>query len=160
MISSISYHASALPHHQVSMLGKTTHMTNSMNTVSDEHYAYVNHRNIQPDNLLPNMDVISDVPVSKKVLQFSSRASYLNWLSVQYSWDDIALSRLLHPGDSRAAVHEIHSRLILLGDSEESLRSSDVYTVEIAVAVRNFQRRHGRNADAIIGPDTLNNFPP
>ena len=155
MISSISYHASALPHHQVSMLGKAAHMINGMNTVSNKHYAYVNHRNIQPDNLLPNMDVISDVPVSKKVLQFSSRASYLNWLSVQYSWDDIALSRPLHVGESSSTVHEIHSRLILLGDSEESLRSSDVYTVEIASAVRNFQRRHGLKADAIIGPDTL-----
>jgi len=155
MILSVSYFASALPLHQVSLLGKTAHITNSISTVSNEHYAYVNHGNTQPDNLLPRIGGVSDVPVSKKVLQFFSRASYLNWLSVQYSWDDIKLSGLLYVGDSSSVVHEIHSRLILLGDSEETLRLSDVYTVEIATAVRNFQSRHGLKADAIIGPDTL-----
>ena len=155
MISAICHHASALPLHQASMVGRSANMTNNINTVSNNHYAYVNHSNTQLDNLFPKINAVSEVPVSKQVLQFSSRASYLNWLSVQYNWDDIKLSGFLHIGDTSPAVHEIHSRLILLGDSDKSLQLSDVYTAEIATAVRNFQRRHGLHADAVIGPDTL-----
>lgn len=159
MITSMSHHASALPLHQVSILERTTYVTNNIsinsNTVSDEHYANVNHSNPQLDSLLPKNNAFNDVPVSKQALQFSSRTSYLKWLSVQYNWDEIKLSGLLRAGDRAPIIHEIHSRLILLGDSEASLQVSDVYTDEIAKAVRNFQRRHGLTPDAIIGPETL-----
>ncbi|MFT5808534.1 MAG: murein L,D-transpeptidase YcbB/YkuD [Moritella dasanensis] len=155
MITSISHHASALPLHQVSILGRTTDVIDNMNTINNEYYAYVNHSNTQPDNLLPKNHAVSDVPVSKKTLQFSSRASYLNWLSVQYKWDEIIFSSLLRIGDRAPMVHEIHTRLILLGDSDAQLHQSNIYTAEIATAVRNFQRRHGLTVDAVIGPDTL-----
>ncbi|PKH07208.1 murein L,D-transpeptidase [Moritella sp. Urea-trap-13] len=155
MITPISHPVSALPLHQVSILGRTTNVTSNISTADNEHYAYVNHNNTQPDNLLPKNYLVSDVTVSKQTLQFSSRASYLNWLSVQYIWEDIVFPGLLRIGDRDPIVHEIHSRLILLGDSDEQLHLSNIYTAEIATAVRHFQRRHGLTADAVIGPDTL-----
>lgn len=150
-----SHPAFALPLHQVSIVGPAIDEPKSTNEIINQRYAYVNHGNLQPDNLLPTINDHVTVPMSKQALQFSSRASYLNWLASQYSWDEIKLSRLLRVGDRDPVVHEILSRLILLGDSEESIQLADVYTDEIANAVRNFQRRHGLTADAVIGPETL-----
>lgn len=94
-------------------------------------------------------------PVSESERQFSNRASYLNWLAAQYEWDEIKISGVLRVGDRDPVIHDIHSRLILLGDSQESMQLSDIYTSKIATAVRNFQHRHGLTADGVIGSETL-----
>jgi len=146
---------SALPLHQVSISGPTMNESKSTNEIINDRYAVVNHDNLQQHNLLSIMSGNNIVPISKIELQFSSRASYLNWLSSQYTWDEIKVSGLLRVGDSDAVIYDIHSRLILLGDSEESIELSDVYTDKIASSVRSFQRRHGLTPDAVIGPSTL-----
>jgi len=43
----------------------------------------------------------------------------------------------------------------LLGDSETSIQLSDIYSADLALSVRHFQRRHGLDADGVIGPATL-----
>ena len=93
--------------------------------------------------------------MSKQERQFSSRASYLNWLESQYDWHKIKLSGLLRVGDRDPVLHQIHARLVLLGDSDAKIQLSDTYSLHIADGIRNFQRRHGLNPDAIIGPETL-----
>ncbi|MGR6779334.1 L,D-transpeptidase family protein [Moritella viscosa] len=146
---------SALPLHQISIVGPNFNESKSTNEIINDRYAVVNHRNLQPHSVLPFMSGNTFVPMSKTELQFSSRASYLNRLSSQYSWNEIKISGLLRVGDRDAVIYDIHSRLILLGDSDASIALSDLYTDKLASAVRSFQRRHGLNPDAIIGPDTL-----
>ncbi|QUM78588.1 L,D-transpeptidase family protein [Moritella sp. 24] len=155
MVLFYCHSASALPLHQVSIVGSTIDESQSASEIIDDHYTYVSHDDLQPDSLLPTENYNTTVPISESELQFSSRASYLNWLSSQYSWDEIKLPRLLHVGDRNPVIHDIHSRLILLGDSDAPIQLSNVYTNEIASAVRRFQRRHGLTPDAVIGVDTL-----
>ncbi|WP_240532361.1 L,D-transpeptidase family protein [Moritella marina] len=123
-------------------------------TINDR-YAVVHHPNKQLDHLLPVINDRTSVPMSKQARQFSSRVSYLNWLESQYPWNEIKLSGLLRIGDRSPEIHEIHSRLTLLGDSETSIQLSGIYSSDIAIAVRHFQRRHGLEADGVIGPATL-----
>ncbi|WP_255547162.1 L,D-transpeptidase family protein [Moritella sp. 36] len=152
----VYYHSlSALPLHQISIVGPNFNESKSTNEIISDRYAVVNHRKLQPHSVLPFMSGNIFVPMSKTELQFLSRATYLSRLSSQYTWDEIKISRLLRVGDRDAVIYDIHSRLILLGDSDESLELSDLYTDKVASAVRSFQRRHGLNPDAIIGPNTL-----
>jgi len=146
----------ALPVHQISIVDPTIDgAKRSHEIINNDRYAYVNHDYFQPDSLLPSVKFDSSVPMSKDQLEFSSRASYLNWLASKYSWNEIKLSGLLQLGDKNPFVYDIHSRLILLGDSEASIKLSNVYSNELVDAVRSFQRRHGLTPDGIIGPETL-----
>lgn len=148
-----THQALALPVDHISIVGADERK--SIDETINDRYALVHHSNKQLDHLLPVINTQASVPMSKQERQFSSRVSYLNWLASQYSWDEIKLSRLLRVGDRSPKIHEIHSRLTLLGDSETSIQLSDIYSTDIAISVRHFQRRHGLEADGVIGPATL-----
>lgn len=148
-----SHQAFPLPQHYVSVSSLNERI--GINEIINDRYAVVNEQNIQPDHLLPVILGQATVPMSKQNRQFSSRVSYLNWLASQYNWDEIKLSGLLRIGDRSTEIYTIHSRLILLGDSETSIQLSDIYSADLALSVRHFQRRHGLDADGVIGPATL-----
>ncbi len=93
-------------------------------------------------------------------------------LSTNGAWPTIADGPLLRPGDSDQRVEAIRRRLRQLGDFGEAdsrqsadnpASAEDRYDETLQIAVRAFQRRHGLEADAVIGPRTLaelNTTPP
>jgi murein L,D-transpeptidase YcbB/YkuD len=68
----------------------------------------------------------------------------------------------LRLGDSGPRVAALRARLAALGDMPADRPASDgagddaaVFDAELAEGVRRFQRRHGLNTDAVVGPRTL-----
>lgn len=79
-------------------------------------------------------------------------------------WPTVPEGTMLAPGDTSGGVHALRARLsevppVVLGDAgPPDLRSpegSSVYDSTLAEAVRAFQRRHGLEPDAVVGPGTL-----
>lgn len=74
-------------------------------------------------------------------------------------WPVIGPGPLIRPSDNDPRVVEIRQRLILLGDlpdpTENMQEQPEHYDEELASGVRGFQRRHGLDIDAVIGPRTL-----
>lgn len=63
----------------------------------------------------------------------------------------------VHPGERYAALDLLRARLAVLGDlgSDESLSRTDVYDGAVVDAVVRFQRRHGLDADGVLGAKTI-----
>lgn len=75
-------------------------------------------------------------------------------------WPVIANGPLLRPGEPDERVTAIRQRLERLGDLEQSGEretgaEADLYDQALERAVIAFQRRHGLEADGIVGPHTL-----
>lgn len=70
-------------------------------------------------------------------------------------WQPITTGRKkLEPGDTAAVIPAIKRRLLLLQDMSVE-DSSLLFTDELAMAVKKFQRRYGIQADGIVGAATL-----
>lgn len=75
-----------------------------------------------------------------------------------HQWPQIPGGGLIRPGDLDERIVVIRQRLVRLGDLDEggdSDAETGRYDEMLAEAVGRFQHRHGLNADAIIGPRTL-----
>lgn len=95
------------------------------------------------------------VLLTREQVQTSHRTNYLNWLATKYYWEPIVIPHIVRFGDRHPAIDEINARLILLGDNKAPVPTAGVFTGNLAIAVRRFQRRHGLDIDGIIGPETL-----
>ena len=63
---------------------------------------------------------------------------------------------ILRPGESSPRVRALRARLVALGELDAATPAEpDRYDGRLAVAVEAFQRRHGLNDDAAVGPMTL-----
>ncbi|MCC5887679.1 MAG: L,D-transpeptidase family protein [Gammaproteobacteria bacterium] len=71
------------------------------------------------------------------------------------SWTIVDAGPALRPGDSGERVNALARRLAALGDLEPAWADGDSFDSVIDVAVRRFQRRHGLDADGVVGPQTL-----
>jgi murein L,D-transpeptidase YcbB/YkuD len=68
----------------------------------------------------------------------------------------VSSSRALEAGATYAGARELGARLALLGDlAPEAGAQSDIYSPELAQAVKRFQDRHGLDADGKLGRQTL-----
>lgn len=74
-------------------------------------------------------------------------------------WPVIESGALIRPGDSDARLVDIRQRLLWLGDMDggSDIERADPahYDLELLEGVLTFQRRHGLEADGVIGPRTL-----
>ncbi len=81
-------------------------------------------------------------------------------------WTAIESGSLLRPGGQDNRIPDIRQRLIQLGDLAESSMviadgtaeetvSSNLYRAELSAAVMAFQKRHGLEADGVIGPQSV-----
>ncbi len=75
-------------------------------------------------------------------------------------WQTIDGGQSIHPGDVDARLPELRNRLVLLGDltaAEPSLQDigAFIYDDATVAGVEAFQRRHGLQADGIVGSRTL-----
>ncbi|KAA0875420.1 L,D-transpeptidase family protein [Nitrincola tapanii] len=66
-------------------------------------------------------------------------------------WQEIPAGPLLRPGQADARVQAVRNRLL----PELQTDTPDLYDSALSDAVRQFQQAHALNADAIIGPATL-----
>lgn len=71
------------------------------------------------------------------------------------SWTIVDVGPALRPGDSGDRVNALARRLAELGDLEPAWADGDSFDSVIDLAVRRFQRRHGLDADGVVGPRTL-----
>lgn len=74
---------------------------------------------------------------------------HANW-----SWEPLALTPALKPGASDPRIPAVRERLVFWGDLAEQ-NESTVFDNVLVTAVKEFQVRHGLDADGIIGAETL-----
>ena len=71
-------------------------------------------------------------------------------------WPQVPAGPTLRPGDSDDRLQVLAQRLAVTGDLRSGVRVDvSAYGGELEAAVKNFQIRHGLDADGIIGPATL-----
>ncbi len=58
-------------------------------------------------------------------------------------------------GDASPEVIKVKNRLSKLGDYKNSTISNEIYDEELAIAISNFQLRHGLDADGVLGKRTV-----
>lgn len=83
------------------------------------------------------------------------RIRYLNWLADSVKWPEIKSKHLLGVGSSSSVVPLIRLRLKLLDRKTFTPLKANVYSAELAEAVKEFQLRHGLKGDGVVGPNTL-----
>lgn len=80
----------------------------------------------------------------------------LRRIEAEGGWEAVPDGPTLKPGMSDARVPQIARRLAISNDIAETPSSGgNDYSDEVAEGVRTFQRRHGLDADGVLGPATL-----
>jgi len=71
-------------------------------------------------------------------------------------WSPVPEGPTLRPGDSDERLQALMKRLAVTGDLQSDARTDvSVYGGELEAALKNFQERHGLDADGIVGPASL-----
>jgi murein L,D-transpeptidase YcbB/YkuD len=96
----------------------------------------------------PPQDIYQDLKAS--LAHYRRIEAEGGWLSVQ-------IDTLLKPGQRDAAVVSLRQRLTISGDYRPEGTDDDaqMFDAQLAIAVKQFQRRHLLAADGIVGPATL-----
>jgi murein L,D-transpeptidase YcbB/YkuD len=77
-------------------------------------------------------------------------------LAAAGGWPEVPAGPTLKPGSADDRLKILAQRLAVTGDLSEGARTDySVYGAELEVAVKRFQRRHGLDADGVVGPATL-----
>jgi len=77
-------------------------------------------------------------------------------LAARGGWPQVPDGAKLQKGDRGDRVLTLRARLLATGDLEQAPhRNGDLFDEVLLRATRRFQRRHGLNADGVVGPDTL-----
>jgi len=127
----------------------------------DPHWHLSRDRNRQ----LPSLDEASaeqDSPAQLLQAQLPTNPNYsrlrdrlaLHRQLQDRDWVTIAAGPTLRPGMEDPRVRLFEARLQLLGDLDQTT-DSERYEPPLVEAVQRFQRRHGLDADSLIGPRTL-----
>ena len=103
----------------------------------------------------PLVRAMSLEPQLANYLQVQNRIRHLQWLAAQDWWQPIQIEYLIRPGKQDPVIPDIVKRLWLLGDIDSSASDSTLLDSKVADALRRFQRRHGLQPDAVIGPETI-----
>ncbi|MGL5389800.1 MAG: L,D-transpeptidase family protein [Shewanella sp.] len=83
------------------------------------------------------------------------QVSHLLELDKALNWPELTLEEKLTLGQTHSIVPIIAARLLLLGDLDHELGQDMVYSDALQQAIKGFQRRHGLQADGVIGKQTL-----
>ncbi|MEQ8586418.1 MAG: L,D-transpeptidase family protein [Thalassobaculaceae bacterium] len=76
-------------------------------------------------------------------------------LALNGGWRAIPEGETLKPGMSDPRVRAVRNRLSVTDDLTPNATETDLYDPALESAVRQFQRRHGLDADGALGPKTL-----
>ncbi len=98
--------------------------------------------------------LIPDSPQYQALLAAAQR--YQSY-AAENNWQKIPATPILHVGDQHESVGAIRHRLTAEGYINEALGEEKVnyYDPQLAKSVREFQRQHSLNDDAVIGPATI-----
>jgi murein L,D-transpeptidase YcbB/YkuD len=78
-------------------------------------------------------------------------------LLLRGDWPRVSGGRLLRRGSVSERIAELKRRLAASGDIADDVTNiTKVFDTDLEEAVVSFQKRHGLNADGIVGPETLN----
>ena len=93
---------------------------------------------------------------SNRVYQGLKRAlATYRLLKDKGGWQEVPAGPTLHPGDSSQRVPLLRERLRITGDYNGGSGDSQLFDSELEAAVRDFQQRHGIDADGVMGKGTL-----
>lgn len=76
-------------------------------------------------------------------------------LAQRGGWDQIPQGENIRPGDRGDRVAAVVKRLDVTGDLMVSVRDDSLYRYSLMPSIKQFQTRHGLNADGVVGPETL-----
>ena len=76
-------------------------------------------------------------------------------IAAQGGWPEVPEGTVLLPGEENAAIPILRRRLAITGDFQGSQDGSLLYDDALLASVEGFQRRHGLEADGVIGPRTF-----
>ncbi len=99
---------------------------------------------------------LQDLVPSNRVYLGLKRA-LANYRSLQENggWGSLPEGPTLHPGDSSPRVPALRERLRVTGDYSGGSSDSQLFDSDLEAAVKNFQQRHGIDADGVVGKGTL-----
>ena len=95
---------------------------------------------------------ITQLPVYK---QFRQALAKYEAIAAAGGWPSIAAGETLKPGMQDARVPLLRKRLQASGDLTATVNDSSEYDVMLESAVKQFQSRHGLEADGVVGKGTL-----
>jgi len=95
-------------------------------------------------------------PEEMSYLKLESALAQYQDLQRRGGWPSVPDGPPMRKGDSGARIAILRDRLLISGDLEEvDEQHPDLLDDEMDLAVREFQERHGRTVDGIVGPNTL-----
>ena len=134
--------------------------------VNDVSTEWVLHRpDVYPEKMLVQaafgtsmkkmLDAVQPTAYHYKALQ-KALTKYLK-ISEAGGWEPVYLSKKLNPGKRDRGVYSLRERLRATGDYRgcEQSEEEDRYDLCLQDAVKNFQKRNGLKADAVVGPTTV-----
>lgn len=102
------------------------------------------------------MEVTSAViPMDTPFQSVLKQITHLTQLDATESWETLVLDEKLTLGMTHQAIDIISKRLQVLGDLTTWSETTQVYTEELMVGIKQFQLRHGLKQDGVIGKQTL-----
>ena len=110
---------------------------------------------IEADSLIDFLDTV--YPRGWVYTQLRDALSHYREIAANGGWPEIPDGPTLRPGDSDPRLSTLMRRLAISGDMDEiqTFAPIDKYDQLLQTGVRTFQKRHGLDEDAIIGPATL-----
>ncbi|MBW2185356.1 MAG: L,D-transpeptidase family protein [Deltaproteobacteria bacterium] len=76
-------------------------------------------------------------------------------LAQRGGWNQIPQGEFIRPGDRGDRVTAVVKRLDVTGDLMVSVTDDSLYVYSLMPSLKQFQTRHGLNADGVVGPETL-----
>ncbi len=95
------------------------------------------------------------LPTHHTYVALRARLAMQRALRDSESWTIVDPGPALRRGDSGVRVNALARRLAELGDIATAWANGDAFDTAVEVAVQRFQRRHGLNADGVVGARTL-----
>jgi murein L,D-transpeptidase YcbB/YkuD len=99
-------------------------------------------------------DAAPAIPLYRRVM--ASLAHYRELARLHPAWPPLpAASGAVAVGDRYPGTALLRDRLQILGDLDAGAAGADLYTEELAAALKRFQARHGLAEDGVLGPQSL-----
>ncbi len=95
-------------------------------------------------------------PRHRGYVELVSALEHLRKLALDGGWPQVQVIDTLRPGDQHTGIRTIRKRLAVSGDllDDTTTQAPEIYDPSLVLAVEKFQRRHGLDADGVIGPKT------
>ncbi len=97
----------------------------------------------------------AQAPAFRQYSALMAKLSEYRVLDALGGWPAVSSAEVLKPGVQGEAIFQLRKRLMVTGELASRKGESDVYDGDLEEAVKEFQLRHGLQADAVIGKNTF-----